>query len=120
MKIDLKGKTRKELEKLRNDVDKALAKVAETEKKAALAAAEKAARAHGFSLSELSGVKAGKTAAKPAAKKPARRSGDGRAKVAPKYQNPANKDEKWSGRGRKPKWVEAHLASGGKLEDIAI
>lgn len=41
----------------------------------------------------------------------------GRAKVAMKYQSGANV---WSGRGRKPKWVEAHLAKGGKLEDILI
>jgi len=65
-------------------VDKALAKVAEAEKKAALAAAEKAARAHGFSLSELSGVKADKTAAKPAAKKPATKKTATAKKAAPK------------------------------------
>lgn len=41
----------------------------------------------------------------------------GRAKVAMKYQSGANA---WSGRGRKPKWVESHLAKGGKLEDILI
>lgn len=41
----------------------------------------------------------------------------GRAKVAMKYQSGANF---WSGRGRKPKWVEAHLAKGGKLEEILI
>jgi DNA-binding protein H-NS len=41
----------------------------------------------------------------------------GRAKVAMKYQSGTNF---WSGRGRKPKWVEAHLAKGGKLEEILI
>lgn len=41
----------------------------------------------------------------------------GRAKVAMKYQSGTNS---WSGRGRKPKWVEAHLAKGGKLEEILI
>lgn len=41
----------------------------------------------------------------------------GRAKVAMKYQSGANV---WSGRGRRPKWVEGHLAKGGKLEDILI
>ena len=43
-----------------------------------------------------------------------------RAKVTPKYQNPARKSETWSGRGRKPAWVQAILDQGGKLDDIAI
>lgn len=41
----------------------------------------------------------------------------GKPKVAMKYQSGTNS---WSGRGRKPKWVEAHLAKGGKLEEILI
>jgi DNA-binding protein H-NS len=43
-----------------------------------------------------------------------------RGPVAPKYRNPLNSDEMWTGRGRKPKWVELFLASGGKLEEITI
>lgn len=119
MKLNLKGLSRKELEKLRNDIDKALLKLAETEKKAALAAAEKAALAHGFSLADLTGVKAAR-AEKPVAKKPAAKRSDGRAKVAPKYRNPENESETWSGRGRRPKWIEAYLAAGGELEQILI
>lgn len=48
---------------------------------------------------------------------PVRTTPTGRAKVAMKYQSGSNF---WSGRGRKPKWVEAHLAKGGKLEEILI
>ena len=40
-------------------------------------------------------------------------------KVAPKYRNTAT-GETWSGRGLQPKWVKAALASGKKLEDLAI
>jgi DNA-binding protein H-NS len=43
-----------------------------------------------------------------------------RAKVLPKYRNPDNPDETWSGRGRQPKWVQAALAEGQTLEDFAI
>ncbi|MBV7377754.1 H-NS family nucleoid-associated regulatory protein [Maritimibacter dapengensis] len=113
MKVNLKGKTRKELEKLKVDIDKQLAKLAEDEKKVALAAAEKAAKAHGFSLKELSGVKPGRKAAAP-------KKQDGRSKVAPKYRNPDNASETWTGRGRKPKWVEAYMANGGELDNILI
>ncbi len=43
-----------------------------------------------------------------------------RGKVAPKYRNPANSRETWTGRGRKPAWVVAALDSGKKLQDLAI
>lgn len=38
-------------------------------------------------------------------------------RVEAKYKHGANL---WSGRGRKPKWVEDHLAKGGKLDDLLI
>lgn len=40
-------------------------------------------------------------------------------KVAPKYRNQAT-GETWTGRGLQPKWVQAAVASGKKLEDFAI
>jgi DNA-binding protein H-NS len=40
--------------------------------------------------------------------------------VLPKYQNPANPGETWSGRGKQPAWVVAQLKSGKKLDDLAI
>jgi DNA-binding protein H-NS len=43
-----------------------------------------------------------------------------RGKVEPKYRNPDNHRETWSGRGRKPKWVEMALAHDRELEDLAI
>jgi len=41
-------------------------------------------------------------------------------KVLPKYQNPKNPAEKWSGRGKQPHWVKAQLKSGKKLERFLI
>ena len=41
-------------------------------------------------------------------------------KVLPKYRNPSNPAETWSGRGRRPAWVVAELNSGKKLDDLAI
>ena len=35
-------------------------------------------------------------------------------RVLPKYQNPKNPDEKWSGRGKQPHWVQAQLKAGKK------
>ena len=121
MKAELRQMSRKQLEKLRADVDAAIAKLDSQDKKAALKAAQEAAKKHGFSLAELTGEKpAAKPAAKPASQPRAKKNSDGRAKVAPKYKNPNNADETWSGRGRKPRWFEAALKSGKSADDMAI
>lgn len=43
-----------------------------------------------------------------------------RGSVAPKYRDPNDTNNTWTGRGRKPKWVEAYLATGADLNAIAI
>lgn len=40
--------------------------------------------------------------------------------VAPKYVNPDNSSETWTGRGRKPKWLVAKLGKGAKMDQFAI
>lgn len=45
----------------------------------------------------------------------------GAAKVdAPKYRDPENQFNVWSGRGRKPSWIRKFLAAGGDLEDVKV
>ncbi|HEV7123068.1 MAG TPA: H-NS histone family protein [Rhodanobacter sp.] len=46
-----------------------------------------------------------------------RRSG---GKVAPKYRNPANPTQTWSGRGKRPHWFNDALKAGKKEKDLAI
>ncbi|HZP79371.1 MAG TPA: H-NS histone family protein [Pseudolabrys sp.] len=41
-------------------------------------------------------------------------------KVAPKYRNPLNPLETWTGRGRQPRWVTAALKTGKKIADLSI
>ena len=41
-------------------------------------------------------------------------------KVLPKYQNPKNPAERWSGRGKQPRWVRVQLKAGKKLEHFLI
>ncbi len=43
-----------------------------------------------------------------------------RAKVKPKYRNPADKGQTWSGRGKRPRWFAAALAAGKKEKDLLI
>jgi DNA-binding protein H-NS len=45
---------------------------------------------------------------------------DRRQEVSAKYENPDNPSDKWSGRGRQPKWVQMAIAHGRTLEDMAI
>ncbi len=37
-----------------------------------------------------------------------------------KYRNDANADETWSGRGKRPRWLQAAIESGRKLEEFAV
>lgn len=37
-----------------------------------------------------------------------------------KYRNPANPEETWTGRGKRPRWLQQALDQGAELEDFAI
>ena len=102
MTRDLEKMSRKELEELRNQVDTALASLEARRKSEARAAAEQAAREHGFSLDEILGNQ------KKTKKSPA------------KYRNPADPRMTWTGRGRQPGWIKEALASGKPLSDFAV
>jgi DNA-binding protein H-NS len=41
-------------------------------------------------------------------------------KVVPKYRNPNNLNETWSGRGKRPRWLAAQLRSGKRLNHFLI
>lgn len=41
-------------------------------------------------------------------------------RVFPKYRNPNEPFETWSGRGKQPRWLAAALESGRKIEEFAI
>ena len=69
---------------------------------------------YGLTSNELKGISSTERSA--ARKKVAKTRGP----VAPKYRDPSNAENTWTGRGRKPKWVEAFLNSGGRLEQITI
>lgn len=102
--MDLNSLSLDELKKLQKDVDKALNSYEDRARKKALAEADAVVRQHGFTIEQLIG--------KPA--KPQRPA------VQAKYVNPADPDQTWSGRGRKPRWVVDALAAGKTLEDLAI
>ena len=63
--------------------------------------------------------KADKKAKKSAAGRKAGRSTLG-TKVPPKFRNPDNSAEAWSGRGLQPRWLRAAITTGKSIEDFRI
>ena len=43
-----------------------------------------------------------------------------KGKVAPKYRNPQNPSETWTGRGRMPLWIKTLTDKGAKREKFLI
>ena len=100
--MDLNTLTLKELKKLRKDVDKTIADFENRKKREALSELEKKAAEMGFSLSDLTGAAKVK-------------------KVSPpKYRNPNDPEQTWTGRGRTPLWVKALENTGGSRDDTLI
>ncbi|MEO8241650.1 MAG: H-NS histone family protein [bacterium] len=104
MDININNLSLKELKDLQSQVAKAISSFEDRKKKAALADLEEMARSKGFSLAELTGTAVVRK----------------RSPASPKYANPADSTDTWSGRGRKPRWFEAALKSGKRPEDLAI
>ncbi|HRN62380.1 MAG TPA: H-NS histone family protein [Luteimonas sp.] len=79
------------------------------------------ATAEGYTIAELFGGKAATTkTAKRATKKAPAKKGRKLGKVPPKYRNPANAAETWTGRGKQPRWLAAQVKKGKKPEDFLI
>ncbi len=105
--MNIDSMTLTELKKLQKDVQRAISSYAARQKASAKAELEARAKELGFSLAELTGSASAK--------------GKTRAPIAPKYRNPKNSSETWTGRGRKPRWITVALTTvGAKLEDFAI
>ena len=81
--LNLDEMSLKDLKQLHKDVGKAINSFEDRRKKEALAVLEAKAVEMGFSLNELTGARSGKVS-------------------APKYRNPDDGSQTWTGRGRKP------------------
>jgi DNA-binding protein H-NS len=64
------------------------------------------ARSKGYSIDELFGK--------------GKRAGGKRGTVPPKYRNPKDPAQTWTGRGKRPRWFQALLDSGKKDTDLLI
>ena len=109
-KPDLSKFNIRELKELIKDAEKTIEKKVSEELKKAKQAAEEAAKKHGFSLNDILGHgSAKKTSAK-----------GSKSTTLPKYRNPDNPDQTWTGRGRQPAWFKAALEGGKSPDDLSI
>ena len=95
------------LEKQAAELEKQLSEARKTERAGVINQIKSLMAEHGLTVADL-GIKGGKPAA-----------GGTKGKVAPKYRN-KDTGETWTGRGLQPKWIQAAIAGGKKLEDFAI
>ena len=95
-----------ELKELQDAVAIKVREKQEAEKADAKAELERLARERGFDAHELFSGKPG--------------TGKPKTKVAPKYRNPDNPEQTWTGRGRQPGWVKEALEAGKTLDSMAI
>lgn len=113
---DYESLSRAELMKLRTDLDRAISTVGDRDRRAALKAAEAAARAHGYSLAELAPLIGEGTGRGRRGSGTSGGAAKGAAEV--RFRNPDNADQTWSGRGRRPAWYSEALAAGRPVEDL--
>jgi DNA-binding protein H-NS len=106
MAIDLKSMNHNQLSDL---IARAKARQDELAKERAAKLRDKInalVKAEGFGLDEVLGRSGGR--------------GKARGKVKPKYRNPADPAQTWTGRGKRPRWFSAALSSGRKEKDLLI
>ena len=103
--VDLNKLSLPELITIQKALPKVINKARKNEKKVLRIKIEELAAESGFDLDEIF-VK------KKIQKK--------RGKVKPKYENPDNTAQTWTGRGRMPLWVQEHLNNGGEKDDLLI
>jgi DNA-binding protein H-NS len=106
--MDLSSLSVVELRELQQKIPGEIKKRESQEKVNALNELRAFAKSKGYSIEELLGKEAKE------------KSVATRGKVAVKYRHPQDASLEWTGRGRKPKWVEAWLANGGSLDNLTV
>ncbi len=120
MSFDLEGFSATELDTLITQAKKRKTTLKKRKPIASVRAKLKAAAAaEGYTIAELFKGKSTEVAPARRTRKAAKK-GRKLGKVAPKYRNPANKSETWTGRGKPPRWMAPLLKKGTKREDFLI
>lgn len=105
MSIDLSGLTLSELEQLVKDATARVSTIRASRITDVRREIEKLARERGFAISELFPAAKGKVASNAS---------------KPKYSNPNNPMQFWTGRGKRPQWLSEAVAGGAAIESFLI
>lgn len=104
MDIDFESLSVDEILKIKSGAEQALIDHEKKRKQLAVDEIKQVAEKHGFSVGDLlEGNKKSKA-----------------VKLDPKYRNPKNPAETWTGRGRKPKWLTEAIEAGDSLDSFEI
>jgi DNA-binding protein H-NS len=103
--INLEKLSLKDLQDLELRVEKAIAQARMKERAELKAEIEQLVADRGFMMSEIFSTKRGGV--------------KGRT-VAPKFANPEDPSQTWTGRGRKPNWLVEKIKQGASLDDFVI
>lgn len=109
MAVDLNNLSIEELERVIADARERIEEKREEAVARARADIERIAASTGYSVEDLLGM--GKS--RPKGARPHRT-------VADKYRNPRDPSQSWSGRGKRPRWLQELLDQGGKLENFLV
>ncbi|MEB4589546.1 H-NS histone family protein [Candidatus Thiothrix sp. Deng01] len=103
MSVDISSLSVAELERLKGSIDNAIANRRDTELTGLREQIEEMVANAGFTIDEVMQARTSK-----------------KRIIKPKYRNPNNPEQTWSGRGRKPAWVEEWTSSGRSLDECLI
>jgi DNA-binding protein H-NS len=121
MPIDLNTLSAKELESL---ISKAKKRKTTLNKRKPLAQVRKKltqqAKAEGYTIAELFGTGSGAATATRAPRGTAKKARKSLGKVPPKYRDPANPENTWTGRGKQPRWLAAYTGNGRNVDEFLI
>lgn len=105
--MDLSNMSVAQLRELQEQLKKELTQRESQERAQAIEKIQAIAKSVGSTVEELM------AGAKAVAKAPG-------ATVAPRYRNPADGAQQWTGRGRQPKWVKDWVDAGNDIEGLRI
>lgn len=105
MTIDLKAMNVAELEALQGQIAEELEARRRDERQSLIEEFRSKAKALGISMEELMGARKGKARA---------------AKGAAKFAHPEDASLTWSGKGKRPRWLNEWLASGKSMDDLKV
>ena len=101
--INLHGLSIQELQALSRDIEGELRRRGDEERKRVLVRMKELAASVDMTLEEVIAYSSAK-----------------KTKGEPKYQNPENPRQTWTGRGKRPSWIKAALEQGKSLDELRI